>query len=55
MVKAGDNFIYNAFIGGKSVSKMYYGNDYIWPGTSMTRFLLADGTIKNAWPSGVLE
>lgn len=55
MVKVGDNFIYNAFFGDKTVFKMYYGNDCIWPGTSMTRFLLADGTVKNAWLSGVLE
>jgi len=55
MVKAGDNFIYNAFIGDKTIFKMYYGNDCIWPGASMTRFLLTDGTVKNAWPSGVLE
>lgn len=55
MVKAGDNFIYNAFIGDKAVSELYYGSDCIWPGASMTRFLLGDGAVKNAWPSGVLE
>ena len=54
VVKVRDKFIFDAFLGNKTISRMYYGNDCIWPGASMTRFLLSDGTVKNAWPRGVL-
>ena len=54
MVKVGDNFIYNAFFGDKTVFKIYYGNDCIWPGTDVTQFVLSNGQHINRRLVGTL-